>query len=246
MQNGFWGVGSICGASVGGLIADKIGWRWCFLLQVPISVMALTVGILVVQNQPSGFSLDSGLGAMWKRVDFTGALLLTLGVSVQLVGLSMGGNELPWDSPWVIGSLVTSFVLLGLFLVVESRTSAIPIIPLRMLKGRLPVATQISNISAGFAAFGVCCDLYGCKVLTRLTGRLVHLHPSALLPGRPLRLSVPSQHAPCYSCRRDPYRRHHCWCRNVPLRQTPDTHEDWHYFDGTRQRTRDVLGIFGC
>lgn len=159
MQNGCWGLGAISGASIGGAIADKIGWRWCFLLQVPISVSALAIGILAVQNQPGGgvASLEAGLGAVWKRIDFSGAVVLVLAVSVQLVGLSLGGNELPWSSPWVIGALVTSFVLMAVFLIIESRTAAIPIIPLRMLKGRLPIATQIANICAGFAAFGVCC-----------------------------------------------------------------------------------------
>lgn len=142
------------GASLGGAIADKIGWRWCFLLQVPVSAMALVVGILAVKNQP-GLSLDGGLPALWKRVDFVGALVLVIGISVQLVGLSLGGNELPWSSPWVIGSLCGSIALLAGFLVIETKTSAIPIIPLRMLKGRLPIATQISNVCAGMAAYGV-------------------------------------------------------------------------------------------
>jgi hypothetical protein len=44
-------------------------------------------------------------------------------------------------------------VLLGVFLVVEAKTSAIPVIPLRMLKGLLPVSTQIANICVGMAAY---------------------------------------------------------------------------------------------
>lgn len=164
LQNGIWGLGAISGASFGGAIADKIGWRWCFLLQVPLSLMAFIVGWLAVRNQPDSSTLedvresstlDRSLGAAWKRVDFTGALFLVLGISIQLVGLSLGGNELPWGSPWVIGSLVVSIILLGIFLVIEAKTSAIPIIPLRMLKGRLPVATQISNVCAGLSAYGV-------------------------------------------------------------------------------------------
>ena len=54
LQNGIWGLGAICGASFGGAIADTISWRWCFLLQVPISAMALIVGYLAVKNQPGG------------------------------------------------------------------------------------------------------------------------------------------------------------------------------------------------
>lgn len=154
LQNGMWGLGAISGASFGGAIADSIGWRWCFLLQVPISVMALVVGYLAIRNQPGRLSLDEGLGVVWKRIDITGALVLVVAISLQLVGLSLGGNELPWGSPWVIGALVGSFVLLGLFLAVEAKTTAIPIIPLRMLRGKLPVVTQIANVCAGAAAYG--------------------------------------------------------------------------------------------
>lgn len=154
MQNGIFGLGAMSGASLGGAIADHIGWRWCFLLQVPVSLLALIVGILAVKNQP-GFVSGESLAVLGKRVDFTGALVLIIGISVQLVGLSLGGNELPWSSPWVIGSLVGSVVLFALFIVIEARTTAIPIIPLRMLTGRLPVLTQISNVCAGIAAYSV-------------------------------------------------------------------------------------------
>ncbi|KFH41987.1 putative transporter-like protein [Hapsidospora chrysogenum ATCC 11550] len=156
LQNGLWGLGAISGASFGGAIADQVGWRWCFLLQVPISITALIIGFLAVKNQPGGgIQLGQAMGAaVWKRVDFTGAFVLVVAVSVQLVGLSLGGNELPWGSPWVIGSLAGSVILLALFLVVEATTTAIPIIPLRMLRGRLPIATQIANVCAGLSAYG--------------------------------------------------------------------------------------------
>uniref|UniRef100_A0A8H7TS04 Major facilitator superfamily (MFS) profile domain-containing protein n=1 Tax=Bionectria ochroleuca TaxID=29856 RepID=A0A8H7TS04_BIOOC len=153
MQNGIWGLGGISGASLGGAIADKIGWRWCFLLQVPVSIFALFVGAIAVKNQ-AGNLFEDGIKAVWKRVDFTGALFLVLAISVQLLGLSLGGNELPWTSPWVIALLIGSVALFSIFFFIEGRTTAIPIIPLRMLKGRLPVATQIANICAGLSAYG--------------------------------------------------------------------------------------------
>ncbi|EAA59153.1 hypothetical protein AN3888.2 [Aspergillus nidulans FGSC A4] len=150
-QNVLHGFGSICGASLGGSIANTIGWRWCFLLQVPVSVFALAIGRIVIpmpQKPPTGVGWS-----VWKQVDLTGALLLILGLSVQLVGLSLGGNELPWSNGWVVSSLLGSLVLLGGFIVVEAKTSAIPVIPLRMLKGLLPVSTQIANVCVGMAAY---------------------------------------------------------------------------------------------
>lgn len=152
LQNGMFGFGAICGASFGGSIADSIGWRWCFLVQVPISAMALFLGWIVIKNPVE-------LHPTWKeikaRVDFTGALLLVIAISMQLVGLSLGGNELPWSNGWVIGSLVGSIALLAAFVWVEAKTTAIPVIPLRQLRGRNPIAIQTANVCAGTAAYAV-------------------------------------------------------------------------------------------
>jgi MFS family permease len=164
LQNGIFGFGAIAGASFGGSIADHIGWRWCFLLQVPVSVLALVVGYFVIKNPPITFNLGDGFGAVWKKVDVSGSLLLVAAVSVQLVGLSLGGNELPWRSPWVILILIGSIVLFALFLWIEVHTAAIPVIPLRLLKGRLPIATQLTNVCAGMAAYGVSIDT-SCDIL---------------------------------------------------------------------------------
>ncbi|KAF1731023.1 putative transporter [Beauveria bassiana] len=153
MQNGIVGFGAIGGAAFGGSIADTIGWRWCFIAQVPCAMVALVFGAKVLTNPPGiASSVNDGLDLVWKRVDFRGAVLLVSAISLQLLGLSLGGNELPWSSPWVIGLVVSSFVLLGLFLHVESTTSAMPIVPLRLFKGTLPVLVQTANLLAGAAA----------------------------------------------------------------------------------------------
>ncbi|KAF3066792.1 hypothetical protein CFAM422_009012 [Trichoderma lentiforme] len=154
MQNGIVGMGAICGASFGGTIADLVGWRWCFLFQIPFSIFAFGAGYFVLKNQHRGIVSEGGLGAVWKRVDFSGALLLVAAVSTQLLGMSLGGNELPWGSPWVIGSLSISVVLFVAFVAVEGKTTALPIIPLRMLQGAMPIATQIANICAGMSTYG--------------------------------------------------------------------------------------------
>lgn len=155
-QNVVNGFGAICGASLGGSIADVIGWRWCFLLQVPVSVSTIAIGWLVVKDTRTVDKADLGRPRdVWHRVDLLGALLLVLGLSTQLAGLSLGGNELPWNSGIVLGCLVGSVVLLGLFLLVEGTTSAMPIIPLHMLKGVTAVSAQLANVCVGIAAYGV-------------------------------------------------------------------------------------------
>lgn len=126
-------------------------------MQVPVSIFALFVGhhFLDLPSHAAQINSKSGLRDFWKRVDLSGACFLILGLSSQLIGLSLGGNDLPWSNIWVILSLVGSTVLLALFLVVEAKTSAIPLIPPRMLKGLRPISTQVANVCVGMAAYAV-------------------------------------------------------------------------------------------
>lgn len=157
IQNVSNGFGAICGASFGGSIVDSIGWRWCFLLQVPVSLLALVMGYFVLQFPADDHEQlpDEQSQGIWHRIDLLGACLLILALSSQLVGLSLGGNELPWSSPWVISPLIASVVFLAAFITVEANTSAAPLIPLKMLRGVLPVSTQIANVCVGMTAYAV-------------------------------------------------------------------------------------------
>ncbi|KAL2132697.1 hypothetical protein VTI74DRAFT_3460 [Chaetomium olivicolor] len=156
MQNILVGFGAVLGASLGGVIAESIGWRWCFLLQVPVSVLALVVGYFVLENPPClvpTVDPKHPFGSAMTRLDLSGAVILVLGLVAQLLGLSLGGNDFPWRSGIVIGSLAGSVVLLVLFVGVEATTKAIPMIPLRMLHGWQPTAVQLTNVFSGMAAY---------------------------------------------------------------------------------------------
>jgi MFS family permease len=157
-QNGLLGFGAICGASLGGVIADSIGWRWCFLCQVPVSMAGLIVGYLVIKNPPPSETVgidESRQISLWRRIDFTGATLLVLGLSAQLTALSLGGNQYPWSDTRVILSFVVSVVILLVFIWVELRTKALPVLPMSMLKGRVVVSNMVSNVLVGMSAFAV-------------------------------------------------------------------------------------------
>lgn len=160
-QNVLHGFGSICGASLGGLIADKIGWRWCFLCQVPVSIFAHLVGYAKIVN-PETSKLQStddeviAHKSIWEKIDISGAIVLVLGLSVQLAALSLGGNEYAWSDSRVVLALVVSAILLFIFVLVELRCKALAVMPMYMLKGRLAVSSMVSNVGVGMAAYSVC------------------------------------------------------------------------------------------
>lgn len=169
IQNILYGLGSVLGASLGGMIVDSVGWRWCFLLQVPVSLFALAVGhhVLAAPEHAPEHSLSTAL----ECVDLPGALLLVCGLAAQLLGLSLGGNDYSWGSFPVVGSLIGSTVLLGVFVVVEMNTGGrkLPIIPLWMLHGWQSLAVQLTNLFVGMASYAVSFPSTtptGCQALT--------------------------------------------------------------------------------
>ncbi|KAM7191609.1 Major facilitator superfamily domain containing protein [Naviculisporaceae sp. PSN 640] len=156
IQNILVGFGSVLGASVGGMLVESIGWRWCFSLQVPVSVLALVTGWIVLENPENTImELDPNrrFRSALKRLDVSGSLFLVTGLAFQLIGLSFGGNEYPWGSMPVISTILLSIVLLAGFIVVEAKTRAIPMIPLRLLGEFQPIVVQVTNVFVGMASY---------------------------------------------------------------------------------------------
>ncbi|KAM7197557.1 Major facilitator superfamily domain containing protein [Rhypophila sp. PSN 637] len=157
MQNILFGCGAVLGSGIGGILAESsVGWRWCFGLQVPVSILALVTGWIVLENPDHTImELDPNdrFRSALKKLDVSGSLLLVTGLGFQLVGLSMGGNEYAWASKAVVSTVLVSIALLAGFVVVEAKTRAIPMIPLRILGEFQPMAVQATNVFVGFSSY---------------------------------------------------------------------------------------------
>ncbi|KAJ5105753.1 hypothetical protein NUU61_003100 [Penicillium alfredii] len=157
-KRGVWqGIGNLCygagsglGGVFGGWINDTLGWRWAFLIQVPfLAVSCVMVAIKIdipVKNSDT---------ARIRRVDFLGAFTLILALVSLLLGLNMGGNQVPWTHPIVLTSLPLSLVFLGAFIYVEARIASEPIIPVRLLLDRTVAAACLTNWFTTMAVFGL-------------------------------------------------------------------------------------------
>ncbi|KAF8209487.1 member of the major facilitator superfamily [Mycena galopus ATCC 62051] len=121
--------GSASGAPLGGFLADTIGWRWAFLIQVPGIAIAFTT-VFFTLHLPQ--TETSNLKAKLKRVDFSGALALVLCVFFLLFGLDRGGN-IAWNDPYTICTLSLSALFLALFASVELSWAAEPFAPKRII-----------------------------------------------------------------------------------------------------------------
>ncbi|KAG9197382.1 hypothetical protein G6514_001644 [Epicoccum nigrum] len=126
--------GRSMGGPVGGWLADSVGWRWSFLGQVPFAGVAFVLVWMILPNRVRG-SLDEEVGgSKLGRVDFLGAILITLSILSLLLPMEIGGERIPW-SDYRIALLFTAAPLFGLlFLAVEGWVAKEPIIPLSVLR----------------------------------------------------------------------------------------------------------------
>lgn len=146
--NVVFGLGMSLGGVIGGWLNDSLGWRWAFLIQVPfIGLSALLVALLVK------IPVEESTESAWRRVDYRGAALLTLSLVLLLLGLNTGGNQVPWIHLLVLTSLSLSAVFLVLFVYVEDRVVAEPIIPVRLMLRRTVWAVCGTNVFATMAVF---------------------------------------------------------------------------------------------
>lgn len=144
--------GSAMGAPLGGLFADgRLGWRFAFLIQVPICV----VHFLAVSWK---VDIPAGPGSMvekMKRIDVFGALSLVSAVTLVLTGLSLGGNQRDWDDKLVLGSLIAGGILLVTFVYVEKYVAREPLMPMTVLFRRTPGFVALACWFISMSQFGI-------------------------------------------------------------------------------------------
>lgn len=165
-------LGRSIGGPLGGWLADTVGWRWSFMGQGPLMVLAI---ILVAFKLPSISSTDAtprkGQPSKLRRIDFIGAFMLAMTTVSFLLALSLGGQNLPWSHPLVIGLLAGSVALGIFFITYEVRYAFEPIFPPRLLVKRdvaTPYAIMLLQTAAQLAVRSQTFSLTPCNLLTKI------------------------------------------------------------------------------
>ena len=118
--------GGTAGVLLGGVLTDLLSWQWIFLVNLPVGV---TVFALSVWLLPKGTG-QPGKG----RLDVAGAVTITVSLMLAVYAI-VKGNEVGWLTGRTLGLLTVSALLLGVFLIIETRVVA-PLMPLRIFRSR--------------------------------------------------------------------------------------------------------------
>lgn len=138
-----WAISSVAGPIMGSAIVSYTSWRWAFLINVPIAIVA---GLLVLLAMPESHGDREG------RFDIAGALLAGLGGSAIIYAfVDMGTSGVILRDELLV---VAGVALLALFVWVESRTAR-PILPLSLFRNRPYALAMGSSLLLFFAAFGI-------------------------------------------------------------------------------------------
>ena len=134
--------GLMLGPVLGGLIAGSIGWRFIFLLPVPVMLLAAFVGAKVLRETPK----TEGEG-----FDFPGTGLLVLWM-LPLFYILNRGSKLGWGSPTILGLIGLLVVAFASFIWSQLR-SAHPVVALSVFRNRA-FTTAVVVAVLNFLAFG--------------------------------------------------------------------------------------------
>lgn len=140
-----WAIASVVGPALGGIFSQFTSWRWIFLVNIPLCLVAGWALIRFyredVERRPH-------------RIDYLGAALLTIGLTAVMFALLEGGNAWSWTSWQSVVSFTAGLAALVAFVAVERR-AAEPVLELSIVQRPLIMTTTLISLGVGALLIGV-------------------------------------------------------------------------------------------
>lgn len=125
----FVALGSMVGPSIGGFMIDALSWRYIFLINVPIGIFAIIMGMRVLPV--------SSKKSIQEKFDIKGAVLFAIAVVAFFCSISFGGEgENGFANPLIISGFILSGVALAVFIIVERKLES-PLLQLKIFRNPL-------------------------------------------------------------------------------------------------------------
>jgi EmrB/QacA subfamily drug resistance transporter len=140
-----WAISSVVGPTLGGVFSSLGFWRGIFFVNIPLCLLA---GWMLLRT------FHENVERAKHRVDYLGAGLLTISLSLIILGALEGGQAWAWNSAISIAVFAVGAVLFAAFLLVERR-AAEPVLPPWVVSRRLLATTAMVAFGVGAIMLGL-------------------------------------------------------------------------------------------
>ena len=143
--SGVWATASVGGPVLGGFFVDYLSWRWVFWINLPVGIAAFllcrrALAALVTRRAQ-------------RRIDYVGALLLTLAVTDLLLIFTWGGTTYDWTSPRLLALIAAAPPLVAAVMLQEMRAPE-PILPPHLFANPVISVATLASFIVAMAMFG--------------------------------------------------------------------------------------------
>jgi EmrB/QacA subfamily drug resistance transporter len=129
-----FGLSSVIGPAVGGLITDHLSWRWVFYINIPLGGIACFFVVFFLPRLRAVIEHE--------KVDYWGAFFLLLSLLPLFLAFNWAGTRHEWSSLQILALLALSIIMFLIFFEIERKAKA-PVLPLTLFKNSI-FATSVA------------------------------------------------------------------------------------------------------